>query len=120
MQNAQSSEQSRRRSAKGGNGEGGLYQRPSDGRWCASVSLDYGRRKVIYGKSRKEVATKLNGALQRKQHGIQFGPETLTVGEWLEHWLEQVVKTEREPATHEAAKSASGATSSLDSGGPSS
>ena len=101
MQNAEPCNHSRRRTAKRGNGEEGIYQRKSDGLWCASVSLDGGRRKVIYGKTRKEVATKLNSALQRKQHGIRFGPEMLTVGAWLDHWLEQVVKTEREPTTYE-------------------
>jgi hypothetical protein len=46
-----------------GNGEGGIYQRESDGKWCASVDLGFvngkRRRKVIYGKTRKEVADKL-------------------------------------------------------------
>jgi hypothetical protein len=46
-----------------GHGEGGIEQRESDGRWCASVDLGFAngkhRRKVIYGKTRKEVADKL-------------------------------------------------------------
>jgi len=45
-----------------GNGEGGIYQRESDGIWCASVDLGFmngkRRRKVIYGKTCKEVADK--------------------------------------------------------------
>ena len=53
-----------------GNGEGGIYQRESDGKWCASVDLGFvngkRRRKVIYGKTRKEVADKLK-ALHRDQ-----------------------------------------------------
>jgi hypothetical protein len=31
-----------RRGGKRGNGEGTIYQRESDGKWCASVSLDSG------------------------------------------------------------------------------
>jgi hypothetical protein len=46
-----------------GHGEGGIYQRESDGKWCASVDLGFvngkRRRKVVYGKTRKEVADKL-------------------------------------------------------------
>ena len=64
---------SRRRAGERGNGEGTIYQRESDGKWCASVSLDSGRRKVLYGKTRKEVAQKLNEALRRKQQGVPFG-----------------------------------------------
>ncbi|MCS6881762.1 MAG: hypothetical protein NZU74_10540 [Chloroflexaceae bacterium] len=51
-----------------GNGEGAIYQRESDGKWCASVDLGFinGKRmrKVIYGETRKEVAAKLK-ALHR-------------------------------------------------------
>ncbi len=90
-----------RRGGKRGNGEGTIYQRQSDGKWCASVSLDFGNRKVIYANTRKEVAQKLNEALRHKQHGIQFGSDRLTVGAWLDHWLAHVVKPEREPTTYE-------------------
>jgi hypothetical protein len=41
-------------------GEGGIYQRESDGKWCASVDLGLmngkRRRKVMYGETRKKVA----------------------------------------------------------------
>ena len=46
-----------------GHGEGGIYQRESDGKWCASVDLGFvnGKRrcKVIYGKTRKKGADNL-------------------------------------------------------------
>src|SRR5207249_9652369 len=87
--------------SKRGNGEGTIYQRQSDGKWCASVSLDFGKRKVIYGTTRKEVAQKLNEALRRKQQGIPFGSDRLTLGRFLDHWLETVIKPEREPTTYE-------------------
>jgi hypothetical protein len=64
-----------------------------------SVSLDHGERKVIYGKTRKDVATKLTGALQLRQHAIRFAAETLTVEQWLDQWLEHVVKN-RPRANH--------------------
>ena len=51
-----------RRTRSRGNGEGSIYQR-SDGKWCAAVWLDGGKRKVIYGRTRLDVAKKLTGAL---------------------------------------------------------
>src|SRR5947208_1301936 len=90
-----------RRGGKRGNGEGTIYQRESDRKWCASVSLDRGKRKVLYGKTRKEVAQNLHEAQRRKQQGLAFGSERLSVGAWLDHWLEHIVKAEREPTTYE-------------------
>ena len=48
-----------RRRAKG---EGGIYRR-ADGRWCAALDLGRAtgkrRRRIVYGKSRREVSEKL-------------------------------------------------------------
>jgi hypothetical protein len=41
-----------------------VYQRASDGKWRASVLLDHAKRRVISGKTRNEVAQKLNEAMQ--------------------------------------------------------
>ncbi len=43
--------------AKRGNGEGSIYRR-KDGRWTAEMSLEGGKSKFIYGKTRKEVQEK--------------------------------------------------------------
>ena len=40
---------------KRGNGEGSVYLR-ADGRWCASVSIDGGKRKSFYARRRVDVA----------------------------------------------------------------
>ena len=71
---------------KRGNGEGSIYQREikrklKDGSvtstsvWCAAVSLDSGKRKIVYGKTRQDVGKKLTKALQRKV----FAPQRLRV-----------------------------------------
>ena len=58
-----------------GHGEGSIYQRP-DGRWVGQVSLEDGKRKYLYGKTRKEVADKLHQALQEQKQGIlATGPQ---------------------------------------------
>jgi transposase len=87
-----------------GHGEGAIYQRESDGRWCTSVDLGIingkRKRKVIYGKTRKEVAEKLK-ALQRDQHlGVNLAVEQMTVGQFLDHWLAAVVLQRNRPRTH--------------------
>ena len=51
-----------------GNAEGSIYRREIDGRWVGSLHLGYAggkrRRKVFYGRTRREVAEKLNRAIQ--------------------------------------------------------
>ena len=46
--------------SKRGNGEGTIYQR-SDGKWCAALKVQGGKRRVIYAKTRAEAAKKLQG-----------------------------------------------------------
>ena len=79
--------------ARRGHGEGSIYQR-KDGRWVASITLEgLGRkRKMFYGKTRKEVQEKLRVALnEQKQGTLATGPQQ-TVKQYLEHWLEDVHK----------------------------
>lgn len=79
-----------------GNGEGAIYQRESDGKWCASVDLGIvnGKRtrKVIYGATRKEVADKLKALHRDQASGITLTPQQQTVKQFLEIWLEETVK----------------------------
>lgn len=88
-----------------GHGEGSIYQR-KDGRWCASIYLGMvnGKRKhkTIYGKTRKEVAEKLKTALHDQQQGINIAPARMTVAQFLETWLEQIVKVSNRPRTYES------------------
>jgi integrase len=79
-----------------GNGEGAIYQRDSDSKWCASVDLGLvnGKRtrKVIYGKTRKEVAAKLKALHRDQAAGVNLTPQQQTVTQFLENWLEETVK----------------------------
>jgi integrase len=87
-----------------GNGEGGIYQRESDGKWCASVDLGFvngkRRRKVIYGKTRKEVADKLKAIHRDQAAGINVATGRQTVKAFLERWLE-VSKQRNKTRTYE-------------------
>lgn len=86
-----------------GSGEGSIYQRP-DGSWCAMIELGIvngkRKRKYLYGATRKEVAEKLRQLFNQQQQGINIDPERITVGEFLDRWLEQVIKPHRRPRTY--------------------
>lgn len=90
-----------RTSGKKGNGEGSVYQR-ADGKWCASLTLGGGKRRVLYGKTRQEVAKKLNAALLAKQQGIPAPPQRLTIGKLLDEWFERDVKQRSLTRTQES------------------
>jgi integrase len=89
-----------------GNGEGSIFQRESDGLWCTTVDLGIvngkRKRKTIYGKTRKEVADKLKRLLHEREQGINIAPERQTVQQFLERWLEQVIKPHRRARTYES------------------
>jgi hypothetical protein len=87
--------------SKRGNGEGSIYFQDSRQRWASAVTLDNGKRKVLYGKTRQEVAKKLTAALQWKDQGVPFASERLTVGAWLDHWMEDYIRPRRDASTGE-------------------
>jgi len=86
-----------------GAGEGSIYQR-ADGSWCAIIDLGMingkRKRKFIYGSSRKDVTEKLKQLLHQQQQGVNIDPERLTVGDFLDRWLEQVIKPHRRARTY--------------------
>lgn len=74
-----------------GKGEGTLYQRP-DGTWRAMIDLGWsgGRRirRSVSGATRREVVDKLREARRAMDAGLQPTSDRLTVGAYLEDWLE--------------------------------
>jgi integrase len=87
--------------AKRGNSEGSIYFRNSDKRWVGSITLENGKRKVIYGKTRKEVADKLKVALHEQQQGTLVKSSSQTVAQFLADWLENVHRRRLRPRTYE-------------------
>jgi len=86
--------------ARRGHGEGSIYHR-SDGRWAASISLEGGKRKTLYGKTRREVQEQLKIALHQQQQGVLVTGPQQKVGQFLVHWLEDVHKHTVRPRTYE-------------------
>ena len=75
---------------KRGNGEGSKPRKRPDGRWEARYTDAEGKRRSVYGTTRKEVAGKLADALAHKDEPPAFKPTNITVGEFLAEYLEAV------------------------------
>ena len=73
-----------------GKGEGSVYKR-ADGRWIGSIDLGWvkgkRRRKYVSAKTRAEVIQKLNRLEPVVRQGLTPAPERLTVGQYLNEWI---------------------------------
>jgi integrase len=89
------------------NGEGTIYYR-KDGRWEGAVYLlttSGARKRVrVYGVSRQEVHTKLTEAQAKQQQGIATPDKVWRLGDYLDYWLEHVIKPSRRPLTYDRYK----------------
>ena len=89
------------------NGEGSIYQRASDGIWVGAVSLQGGKRRVIYGRTQREVRQKVRELRAEVDEGVTAGAARVTVGAYLDTWLEvtlvaKVKAGEVKPRTYES------------------
>src|SRR3712207_3271334 len=78
---------------KRSNGEGSVVKR-KDGRWCAAFTMS-GKRKYLYGKTRKEVARKMREALADTCNAYYYSDIALEdyLGQWLRDSVEGSVRT---------------------------
>jgi integrase len=72
---------------KRGNNEGSISKR-SDGLWEARITLENGKRKSFYAKTRQEAARKLAAALRDQESGLPVVGGKQTVGQYLTTWLD--------------------------------
>ncbi len=86
---------------KRGNGEGSIYFRTSDEKWVGSITLENRKRKVFYGRTRKEVQEKLKVALRDQQQGTLITAPKQTLAQFLFEWLENSQKQSVRPRTYE-------------------
>jgi integrase len=81
------------RSGRRGNNEGNIRRR-SDGRWEARITLEGGRVKSFYGKTRQDVVTRLAKAQHERAQGLLIAlDERQTVAQYLASWLATVKPT---------------------------
>ncbi len=93
-----------RRRNRRGNGEGSIFQR-SDGRWVSAITTGFDAhgfqtRKNYYGRTRGEVAQKLDEAKKKLAEGRPLSPEKQSVGQFLSRWIEDVVRPSVSPKTY--------------------
>jgi integrase len=87
-----------------GNGEGTISRR-KDGRWEARYTAQTPngpKRKVLYGKTREDVAKKLTKAMADRDGGLVFDHENLRVEEYLDRWLKGSVRGNVKSITYES------------------
>ena len=87
--------------ARRGHGEGTITKR-TDGRWMARITLESGKRKAFYGKTRKEVQEDLITALRDKQQGVYTDATRQTVARFLSQWLEGTTRSTLRLSTFES------------------
>ncbi len=98
-------EQIKRKTRRRGNGEGSIFQR-ADGRWVARLAIGYDHdgkrlRKTVYGHTKREVQDELNRLQHRKSTGTLAATTKVTVGQYLDRWLEDVARLTVGPSTHQ-------------------
>jgi integrase len=77
-----------------GNNEGSIYRR-KDGYWVGQYGVETasGRKtRYIYGKRREEVREKLTKAIADRDGGRVYDADNMSVGEYLDRWLNDSVR----------------------------
>lgn len=91
-----------RKGRRRANGDGSIWKR-KDGRYAfaAYVLTTDGIYKRVqgYGRDYEDARTKLHKLLADSDRGIPVVSENWTVGDYLDYWLEHVVRVERRPKT---------------------
>jgi integrase len=77
------------------NGEGSVYQR-KDGRWVGQFTdhntIPGGKVRYVYGKTQQEALKKLREEMTRAESGLMPEAGSTTLGNYLDWWLENIVR----------------------------
>lgn len=89
---------------KRANGEGSIFQR-KDGRWVAEMpyTATNGERKIktMYAKGEREAVERLRGFIADVERNEVVESQKISVGQWLDEWLEIYKKPNIRPKTYE-------------------
>lgn len=95
----------KRKAKRNVNGEGNIRQRP-DGRWegRAYVNTTDGRevRRSVYGQTWEEAHDRLTKLQAGQMMGVRLPTTTSTVGEYLDFWLNEIVRGRVRPTTFQS------------------
>lgn len=85
------------------NGLGTIVKR-KDGRYQAAVhvttSTGETKRKFVYGKTWDEANDKRVEMLDNNRKGVPSVSSSMKLGDYLDHWLEEIIRVERGPSTY--------------------
>jgi integrase len=85
-------------------GEGTIYQRKSDGAWCASVELPSPdgsrRRKVLVARTEDAVKVKLKNARRELLRHGDLPTNSTTLSSWLDVWFQNIAAKKNRPKTN--------------------
>ena len=85
-----------------GRGEGSIYRR-KDGLWVGQYTVQTTngiKTKYIYSKTRKDAATRLAKAIAERDTGLIFDAGALTMGAYLDRWLDAIRDTVKQRTWH--------------------
>ncbi|MFI9422126.1 tyrosine-type recombinase/integrase [Streptomyces achromogenes] len=84
---------------------GGTISKRADGRYMGRAYVtdtDGNRvRKTVYGATWDEANEKLGKLQDQERHGIPVPSRAWSVGEWLDYWIEHIVRPNREDNTYD-------------------
>jgi integrase len=95
----------RKKNTRNAHGEGMVRQR-NDGSWeyryTAGVDPITGKqiRPSVYAKTEKEIIQKKREIISQMSRGVYAKPQALTVGEWLDIWMNEYVIRNRQTGSH--------------------
>ena len=98
----------RHQSGRRGNGDGTITRR-RNGLWQGAVfvTTSHGtrRREYVYGRDREQVRDRVARLVAREAVGIPVPHERWTVADYLNHWLQKVIRPSRQPLTYQGYES---------------
>ena len=80
------------------NGAGSVRQRP-DGTWEARCTIG-GKRRSFYADKQSEALKKMRAAQKEEDEGHFIEPSKMTVGRWLNIWLEEYKRPQVRDSTY--------------------
>lgn len=91
---------------KRANGQGGMHQRKSDGRWQGEIII--GRdaktgkpiKKTVYAKTEKDLAAKIRDLGYELSHELYIEPNKILFTNWLDTWLRDFKEDSLRPTTY--------------------
>lgn len=97
----------RKSNTRAASGAGTIRQQP-DGRWEARVTVGINPgtgkaiRRSIYGDTQAAVRKKMTVILREIDRGTYLTPQKITVGQWLDEWLNTYAVTKVKPLTYQS------------------